>query len=106
MTDYAEFVEGVYLVERDNSLHRIHRYMGGDYGLEDVVETLRLGQLEAPGAGQTAAICLSSSELTQLKVLADYFSFDFEAGFVEMCQEMTREVATKNSQTFHFVANF
>lgn len=98
--------EGVYLVEEGGRLHRVHTYIGGDYGLEEVAAILRLGRREDPGEGYAVGLRLTGAELAELKVFADYYSFDFEEGFIEMCRDMTEWSAGAGSGELRFVADF
>lgn len=88
MTEPGEGEAGVYLVPQSGEPYRVHTYIGGDYLLEDVVTVLQLGRLQDPGSGRTAALRIGAAELTELRTLADYYSFDLEEGFIRMCQEM------------------
>lgn len=102
----TELGEGVFLAGEDGGLYRVHTYIGGDYGLEDVAAMLRLGRREEPGEGFTVGLRLTGAELAELKVFADYYSFDFEEGFIEMCREMTEWATGPGSGEFRFVADF
>jgi hypothetical protein len=84
----------------------VHRYQGGDYGLEEIAEYFQLGQLESAEGDADTVIVLSAAEMRDLKVMADAHSFDYEEGFIEMCLEMQRFAANLPGDSLQFMANF
>ena len=107
MTDSAQdnAVPGVYSADANDVLRLVHHYQGGDYGLEDIVEYFRLGELDT-ASGDAVVVKLTAKELHQLKVLADAHSFDFEAPFIEMCLELERFGVAVPRERYSFLANF
>ena len=93
---------GVYALD---PLRPVHRYQGGDYELEDVVELFQLGRVESDPEGGTVVV-MTGAELHQLEIIAHAHSFDYEEPFIEMCLEMARFAATAAGESFRFVANF
>ncbi len=96
---------GVFARRPDGTLHRVHAYEDGDYGLEDVAEAFQLGRL-ASAAGGVVTLRLSRRELGQLKMMADAYSFDHEAGFIEMCLDIVRFGTSAAEDPLHLEANF
>lgn len=97
---------GVYAIAADGTPERVHEAGEGAYGLEEIVEIFQLGQREDPGPGEAVAITLGAEELSQLKALADHHSFDFEPGFVEMCQELAQWARGRGLSRYRFTADF
>lgn len=83
----------------------IHRYQGGDYGLADIPELFLLGR-EVEDPGDRERIALTPREIRELKVLADAYSFDFEAGLIELCLDLHRFAIARREDEFVFVQDF
>ena len=98
-------IPGVYSADANDVLRLVHRYQGGDYGLEDVIEYFRLGKLDESSEDEVV-VQLTAKELHQLKVFADAQSFDFEAAFIEMCVELERFGVAVPRENYQFRANF
>ncbi len=98
---------GVYCVdEGEQGAAVVHLYQGGEYSLLDVAQYFRLGQLQEPGGAGWSELELTRRELRELKVMADAYSFDYEAAFIEMCLELYRFAAQHTQDRFRFRANF
>ncbi len=97
---------GVYGTDAKGKRRLVHRYQGGDYGLEEIVEYFQLGRLESTKGDADTVIVLSAREVRDLKTMADAHSFDYEEGFIEMCLEMQRFAANLSGDSFQFTANF
>ncbi len=80
---------------------RVHAYQDGDYVLADVREVFGLGRVEESEAGGTDLV-LRANELRQLKALADSYSFDYEAGFIELCLDLHRFAAGSSAPEIRF----
>lgn len=81
--------EGVYATGRDGQPALVHAYINENYGLGDVQEMLEIGRL-SESDDETLTLTLSRKEITDLKNLADAFSFDYDEGFIEMCLDIHR----------------
>lgn len=97
---------GVYSIDADGNQRLVHRYQGGDYGLEQIVEYFQLGSVESAEPEGNTVVALSAAETKQLKTMADAHSFDYDEGFIEMCLEMQRFVVKLLDDSFRFTANF
>lgn len=97
---------GVCCTDADGNVTLVHRYQGGDYGLEEIVEHFQLGEIEEGAQEDETVIVLSAKELRELKVMADTYSFDYEEGFIEMCLELHRFASFLKGDAFRFTANF
>jgi hypothetical protein len=97
---------GVYGTDANGKRRLVHRYQGGDYGLEEIAEYFQLGQPESAEGDADSVIVLSAAEVRDLKAMADAHSFDYEEGFIEMCLEMQRFAANLPGDSFQFTANF
>jgi len=93
----------VYCVEPDAG--PVHRYQGGDYGIEDIPELFQLGRIEAHASGQERLV-ITAREIRELKVLADAYSFDFEPGMIELCLDLHRFAIQRREDRFTFAAEF
>ena len=80
---------------------QVHAYRDGDYVLADVREVFGLGRVEQGEAGCTVLV-LRANELRQLKTLADSYSFDYEAGFIELCLDLHRVAAGSSAPEIRF----
>lgn len=83
----------------------VHRYQGGDYGIEDIPELFQLGRSAADEDGRERVV-LTADELRELKVLADAYSFDFEEGLIELCLDLHRFAEQRRESEFVFVQDF
>jgi hypothetical protein len=83
--------DGVYLKAPDGAWRLVHAYLDEGYDLAEVATQFRLGRSVDTPEGVT--LILSRKELRELKALADGFSFDYAAGFIEMCLDMHRAAA-------------
>lgn len=106
---------GVYYTDAEGETRLVHRYQGGDYGLEEIIEYFQLGHVEpTEREGETVVteregetvVVLTAEEMRELKAMADAYSFDYEEGFIEMCLEIHRFASGLPGDTFHFTANF
>jgi hypothetical protein len=97
---------GVYSADANGKAKIVHRYQGGDYGLEEVVAYFELGQIEPAEHDGETVLVLTAKEARKLKVMADAHSFDYDEGFIEMCLEIQRFTANLPADTFRFTANF
>ena len=97
---------GVYSEDGDGRLKLVHRYQGGDYEMEEIVEFFDLGTVESADEGGESIIVLTGKELNDLRILASAHSFDYEEAFIEMCMEMQRFAASIPSDRYRFIANF
>jgi hypothetical protein len=96
----SDTIQGVYVTGRDGRPVLVHEYLNDNYGLGDVHGSLQLGTLAETET--TLSIALSRKEITDLKNLADAFSFDYDEGFVEMCGDMHRVAADLPGETVTF----
>jgi hypothetical protein len=92
--------EGVYVTGRDGQTQLVHEYLNEHYSLADVPELLQLGRLME--TDDSLSVTLSRKEITDLKNLSDAFSFDYDEGFIEMCQDMQRAAADLPGDTITF----
>ncbi len=83
----------------------VHRYQGGEYGLEDVVTHFGLGRIVQESATEVELV-LTADELHKLRLDAHAFSFDYEEAFIEMCLELERYASTAPADSYRFVASF
>ena len=97
---------GVYIEDGDGRLKLVHRYQGGDYEMEEIVEFFDLGTVESTEDDGESIIVLTGKELNDLRILASAHSFDYEEAFIEMCTEMQRFAASIPSDRYRFIANF
>lgn len=97
---------GVYSEDGDGKLKLVHRYQGGDYDMEEIVDFFDLGTVESTDDGDESIIVLTGKELNDLRILASAHSFDYEEAFIEMCLEMQRFAASIPSDRYRFIANF
>ena len=96
---------GVRCVEPDCGERLVHRYEGGDYGVEDIPELFRVGRVVDDPDGRER-IALRAEEIRELKVLADAYSFDFEPGLVELCLDIHRFALERGERTLVLVQDF
>lgn len=96
---------GVRCVQPDCGDRLVHRYEGGDYGLEDIPELFQVGRIVADPDGRER-VELRAAEIGELKVLADAYSFDFEAGLIELCLDLHRFAIERREDPFVFVQDF
>ena len=111
MTDVADMgnvasTPGVYSNDADGRPKLVHRYQGGDYELQEIVEFFNLGTVETADDDGDSVVVLTSKELNELRILASAHSFDYEEGFIEMCMEMQRFAVSAPAERYRFVANF
>lgn len=104
--DNAFLTPGVYSNDGDGRLKLVHRYQGGDYELQEIVDFFNLGTVESTDGDGESVIVLTSKELNELRILASAHSFDYEEGFIEMCMEMQRFAVTTPTDHYRFIANF
>lgn len=97
---------GVYVTDGNGSTRLVHRYQGGDYGLEEIAEYFQLGEVEPGENDDETVLVLTPKELRELKVMADAHSFDYEEEFIEMCLELQRFAVNRPDASFRFKANF
>lgn len=83
----------------------IHRYQGGDYGIEDIPELFNLGH-PVTAEDERERVAFTADELRELKVLADAYSFDFEEGLIELCLDLHRFAEQRRESEFVFVQDF
>ena len=93
---------GVYGIDPEGNSQPIHLYQEGDYALEDIVEYFQIGRLEPDARSGATVLVLTGREMRELKVMADAYSFDYEAGFIEMCLELYRFSTAHPADTFRF----
>lgn len=105
-SDNASLTPGVYSNDGDGRLKLVHRYQGGDYELQEIVDFFNLGTVESTDDDSESVIVLTSKELNELRILASAHSFDYEEGFIEMCMEMQRFAVTTPTDHYRFIANF
>ena len=87
--DSQEQTPGVYAIDDDGGLTLLHEYQDGEYSLEDLLEEFGFGRMEDdPEAG--GVVVLTGTEIRELKVNADAYSFDYDEGFIEMCLDIER----------------
>ncbi|MDZ7786682.1 MAG: hypothetical protein U5K73_00635 [Halofilum sp. (in: g-proteobacteria)] len=96
---------GVRCVQPDCGEPLVHRYEGGDYGLEDIPELFQVGRVASDPDGPER-IELRAEEIRELKVLADAYSFDFEGGLIQLCLDLHRFALDRREDTFTFVQDF
>ncbi|MFQ5937120.1 MAG: hypothetical protein ACE5LB_12015 [Acidiferrobacterales bacterium] len=97
---------GVYYLDDRGESRLIHRYQGGEYGLEEIVEYFQLGQLKSNEGQGNAVLVLDARDVRDLKIMAAAQSFDYEEGFIEMCLEICRFTDNLPSDAWRFAANF
>lgn len=96
---------GVRCLEPDCGDELVHRYAGGDYGLEEIPELFQVGRLETGDDGAERLI-LEPGEVRELKILADAYSFDFDEGLIELCIDLHRFAIERGAPRFVFAADF
>lgn len=96
----SDFVQGVYATGRDGLPVLVHEYLNENYGLGDVHGSLQLGLLAE--TEDTLSVTLTRKEITDLNNLSNAFSFDYDEGFIEMCQDMHRLAADLPGETVTF----
>ncbi len=84
----------------------VHRYQGGDYGLEDIPELFNLGRLESGPDDAVVRVALSADEIRELKVMADAYSFDFDVGLIDLCVDLYRFASERREREFVFEQTF
>lgn len=104
--DNAFSTPGVYSNDGDGRLKLVHRYQGGDYELQEIVDFFNLGTIESADNDSESIIVLTSKELNELRILASAHSFDYEEAFIEMCMEMQRFAVSAPAERYRFIANF
>jgi hypothetical protein len=97
---------GVYSNDADGRLKLVHRYQGGDYELEEIVDFFNLGVVESIDDEGESIIVLTSQELNDLRIVASARSFDYEEAFIEMCMEMQRFAVSIPADRYRFIGNF
>jgi hypothetical protein len=97
---------GVYSEDGDGRLTLVHRYQGGDYELQEIVDFFKLGAVESTSDDGESVIALTNKELNELRILASAHSFDYEEAFIEMCMEMQRFAVSTPAERYRFIANF
>lgn len=97
---------GVYSEDGDGRLTLVHRYQGGDYELQEIVDFFKLGAVESTSDDGESVIALTNKELNDLRILASAHSFDYEEAFIEMCMEMQRFAVSTPAERYRFIANF
>lgn len=97
----AEEAPGVYVGGRDGRPRLVHEYQDESYGLADIAELLQLGALAESDDGGVS-LTLDRKALTDLRNLSHAFSFDYEEGFVEMCQDLCRAAAELPGDSVRF----
>jgi hypothetical protein len=105
-SDKDSAILGVYSTDANGNLRLVHRYQGGDYGIEEIVEYFQLGEVERSEKDGETVVVLNTKEMRELKTMADAYSFDYEEGFIEMCLEMGRFTASLSADKYRFTANF
>ncbi len=104
--DNVPLTPGVYSNDADGRLKLVHRYQGGDYQLQEIVDFFNLGIVESADNDSESIIVLTSKELNELRILASAHSFDYEEAFIEMCMEMQRFAVSTPTDRYRFIANF
>ena len=104
--DKIDYEPGVYSINSEGQLQRMHLYQDGDYGLEDIVEYFGLGRIAPAERSNWVTLAMTGKELRELKVMADAYSFDYAEEFIEMCLEMHRFSTTHSASEIEFEANF
>lgn len=94
---------GVYCVDPSDVTEPVHRFTEGDYGLTDIPELMLIGHTVTDPNGRER-ITLSARELRELKTFADANSFDFDAGLIELCNDLHRFASDHGGSEFTFVA--
>ncbi|HKK13759.1 MAG TPA: hypothetical protein VKA14_03775 [Gammaproteobacteria bacterium] len=85
----------------------VHRYQGGEYGLEDVAGLFRIGTLTSPpDQSGPVTLSLAGDDLRDLKFMADTYSFDHDERFIEMCLEICRFAREQPADRYSLMANF
>jgi hypothetical protein len=105
MSELGSEQAGVYCADRDGRPERVHGYAGGDYGLADITELFELGRASEDETGHEI-LEISHEELDRLKALADAYSFDFDAGLIELCHDLQRYAAAVNQPHYRFWSDF
>lgn len=96
---------GVYCIAPDCGDTVVHRYEGGDYGLEDIPELFQLGRADKAPA-ERERLHVTAAEIRELKVLADAYSFDFEEGLIALCLDLHRFAIARREEEFTFEQDF
>jgi len=96
---------GVRCLQPDTGDRLVHRWEGGDYGLEDIPDLFQLGRI-ATQPGGAESIVLSVRDVHELKTLADAYSFDFESGLIQLCLDIHRFANERAETEFVLVQDF
>lgn len=91
---------GVYARLPNGEPSLVHAYLDSDYALADIIECFRLGRLEDRQG--SATLTLTRKELRDLRNFADAYSFDYDAGFIEMCLDIYRASAELPGESIDF----
>ena len=92
--------EGIYARLPAGEPFLVHAYLDGEYSLADILEYFKLGRLEDEYGG--AVLVMSRKELRDLRNFADAYSFDYDAGFIEMCLDIYRASAELPGESIGF----
>jgi len=93
---------GIRCAEPDYGDTLVHALQDDDYGLDDIPELFHLGQL-VPDPDGRVRVALSAEQIRELKVMADAYSFDFEAGLIDLCSDLHRFASERRAREFVFV---
>lgn len=93
---------GVYALEPDGRVVRVHVREEDDYALEDIAERFQLGRILRSSEDDATVLELSARELRELEVLADAYSFDYDPGFIELCLALARYGAGRAAARVRF----
>ncbi|HJS31976.1 MAG TPA: hypothetical protein VJ924_08280 [Alphaproteobacteria bacterium] len=92
--------EGVYARLPNGEAFLVHAYLDANYAMAEIAECFKLGRLEEHAGG--IILTLTRKELRDLRNLADAYSFDYDAGFIEMCLDIYRASAELPGESIGF----
>lgn len=93
---------GVRCIKPETGDTLVHRYQDDEYGLDDIPELFRLGDLATEPEG-CIRLTLTAAEIRELKMMADAYSFDFAAGLIALCMDIHAFASERPEARFVFI---
>ena len=102
--DRQEQALGVYAIDERGELTLLHEYQDDDYSLEDILEEFGFGRAEGDTEDGVPIVALNAEEISELKINADAYSFDYDEGFIEMCLDIERFATGTSEQAVRLIS--